>query len=434
MSGNTRANKQKMAASPSWYADGLDHIWLPYAQMKTATPPLAVTATHGSRIVLADGRELIDGIASWWTACHGYNHPHIRAAVERQLGQMPHVMFGGLVHEPALTLAKRLVGLLAPSGLDRVFFSDSGSVAVEVALKMALQYWFNRGTGRRTRLLAFTGAYHGDTTGAMALCDPEHGMHALFAGLLPQQIVVDLPRTEAEFAALDEMLSRKAETIGGIIVEPLVQGAGGMIFHDAVVLRRLRTLADKYDLLLIFDEIFTGFGRTGALFAFQEAGVVPDIITLSKALTGGTLPLAATIARKKVFEAFWSDDPDDALMHGPTFMANPLACAAANASLDLFEREPRLDQVAKISGALAAGLEPCRKLPGVKDVRVKGAIGVVELDRIKDLNALRQRFVAAGVFIRPFGSIVYLTPALTIAEDELGTLTDAVRRVVAEGA
>jgi adenosylmethionine-8-amino-7-oxononanoate aminotransferase len=230
------------------------------------------------------------------------------------------------------------------------------------------------------------------------------------------------------------MLSGKAETIGGIIVEPLVQGAGGMIFHDAVVLRRLRTLADKYDLLLIFDEIFTGFGRTGALFAFQEAGVVPDIITLSKALTGGTLPLAATIARKKVFEAFWSDDPDDALMHGPTFMANPLACAAANASLDLFEREPRLDQVAKISGALAAGLEPCRKLPGVKDVRVKGAIGVVELDRINDLNALRQRFVVEGVFIRPFGSIVYLTPALTIAEDELGTLTDAVRRVVAEGA
>jgi adenosylmethionine-8-amino-7-oxononanoate aminotransferase len=343
-------------------------------------------------------------------------------------------MFGGLVHEPALTLARRLVELLGPGDLDRVFFSDSGSVAVEVALKMVVQYWFNRGTGRRTRLLAFTGAYHGDTTGAMAVCDPEHGMHALFAGLLPQQIVVDLPRTEDEFAALDEMLSRKAETIAGIIVEPLVQGAGGMIFHDAVVLRRLRTLADKYDLLLIFDEIFTGFGRTGALFAFQEAGVVPDIITLSKALTGGTLPLAATIARKKVFEAFWSDDPDDALMHGPTFMANALACAAANASLDLFQREPRLDQVAKISSALAAGLEPCRKLPGVKDVRVKGAIGVVELDRINDLNTLRQRFVAEGVFIRPFGSIVYLTPALTIAEDELGKLTDAVRRVVAEGA
>jgi adenosylmethionine-8-amino-7-oxononanoate aminotransferase len=422
MSGNTRENKQKAAASPSWYADGLDHVWLPYAQMKTVAPPLAVTATHGSRIVLADGRELIDGIASWWTACHGYNHPHIRAAVERQLAAMPHVMFGGLVHEPALTLARRLVGLLAPGGLDRVFFSDSGSVAVEVALKMALQYWFNRGTGRRTRLLAFTGAYHGDTTGAMAVCDPEHGMHALFAGVLPQQIVVDLPRTEDEFGALDEMLSRKAETIGG------------MIFHDAVVLRRLRTLADKYDLLLIFDEIFTGFGRTGTMFACQAAGVMPDIITLSKALTAGTLPLAATIASTKVFEAFWSDDPAYALMHGPTFMANPLACAAANASLDLFEREPRLDQVAKISNALAAGLEPCRMLPGVKDVRVKGAIGVVELERIKDLNALRQRFVAEGVFIRPFGSIVYLTPALTIAEDELGKLTNAVRRVVAEGA
>src|ERR1700726_864397 len=218
MSGITSKNIG-ISAPPGWYTAGLDHIWRPYAQRKTAAPPLAVVATRGSRIVLADGRDLIDGVASWWTACHGYNHPHIRAAVERQLAAMPHVMFGGLVHEPALTLARRLVGLLAPSNLDRVFFSDSGSVAVEVALKMALQYWFNRGTGRRTRLLAFTGAYHGDTTGAMAVCDPEHGMHALFAGVLPKQIVVDLPRTEDEFAALDEMLLRKAETIGGIIVE-----------------------------------------------------------------------------------------------------------------------------------------------------------------------------------------------------------------------
>ncbi len=434
MSGNTSENKQKTAAVPSWYADGLDHIWLPYAQMKTATPPLAVTATQGSRIRLADGRELIDGIASWWTACHGYNHPHIRAAVERQLAAMPHVMFGGLVHEPALTLARRLVGLLGPGDLDRVFFSDSGSVAVEVALKMAVQYWRNQGRRSRTRFLAFTGGYHGDTTGAMAVSDPQGSMHATFRGLLPEQITVDLPVDEKSTAAFAAALERHADELAAIIVEPLVQGAGGMRFHDVQVLRTLRAAADRYELLLIFDEIFTGFGRTGSLFAFQEAGVVPDIITLSKALTGGTLPLAATIAGKKVFAAFWSDDPAQALMHGPTFMANPLACAAANASLDLFEREPRLDQVATISGALAAGLEPCRKLPGVKDVRVKGAIGVVELERIENLSALRQRFVAEGVFIRPFGSIVYLTPAFTSAEDELAKLTDAVQRVLSERA
>jgi adenosylmethionine-8-amino-7-oxononanoate aminotransferase len=433
MSGNTSENKQKTTASPSWYAAGLDHVWLPYAQMKTVAPPLAVTATHGSRIVLADGRELIDGIASWWTACHGYNHPHIRAAVERQLAQMPHVMFGGLVHEPALTLARRLVGLLGPGDLDRVFFSESGSVAVEVALKMAVQYWRNQGRRGRTRFLAFTGGYHGDTTGAMAVSDPQGSMHAAFRGLLPEQVTADLPVDEASSAAFEAALARHADELAAIIVEPLVQGAGGMRFHDAQVLRTLRAAADRYELLLIFDEIFTGFGRTGALFAFQTSGVVPDIITLSKALTGGTLPLAATIAGTKVFEAFWSDDPTQALMHGPTFMANPLACAAANASLDLFEREPRLDQVGKISAALAAGLEPCRKLPGIKDVRVKGAIGVVELERIENLNALRQRFVAEGVFIRPFGTAVYLTPAFTIAEDELAQLTDAIRRVLTEG-
>jgi adenosylmethionine-8-amino-7-oxononanoate aminotransferase len=299
---------------------------------------------------------------------------------------------------------------------------------------MAVQYWRNQGRRGRTRFLAFTGGYHGDTTGAMAVSDPQGSMHAAFRGLLPEEITVDLPVDELSTVAFEAALERHADGLAAIIVEPLVQGAGGMRFHDARVLRTLRTAADRYELLLIFDEIFTGFGRTGALFAFQEAGVVPDIITLSKALTGGTLPLAATIARKKVFEAFWSDDPAHALMHGPTFMANPLACAAANASLDLFEREPRLDQVAKISNALAAGLEPCRKLPGVKDVRVKGAIGVVELDRIEDLNALRQRFVTEGVFIRPFGTVVYLTPAFTIAEAELAKLTDAVRRVLAEGA
>ena len=416
---------------PAWYQSGLAHVWLPYTQMKTAPPPLPVLRTHDCRLVLADGRELIDGIASWWTACHGYNHPHIRAAVERQLGLMPHVMFGGLAHEQALTLARRLAAC-APGDLDHVFFSESGSVAVEVAMKMALQFWLNRGVRTRRKFLAFSGGYHGDTSGAMAVCDPEAGMHAPFRGLLPEHHVVDLPRNEESTATFARVLDRHADELAGIIVEPLVQGAGGMRFHDAQVLRTLRAAADRYELLLIFDEIFTGFGRTGTLFACQAAGVVPDIITLSKALTGGTLPLAATIARRRVFDAFWSDDPRHALMHGPTFMANALACAAANASLDLFEREPRLRQVADIATALERGLAPCRGLPGVKDVRVKGAIGVVELDRIDDIEGMRARFVAQGVFVRPFGSIVYLTPAFTIGADELATLTGAVVRLVRE--
>ena len=297
---------------------------------------------------------------------------------------------------------------------------------------MAVQYWGNRGIRGRRRIVSFKGGYHGDTTGAMAVSDPEGGFHAAFRGLLPEQIVLDLPTDDESSGALEATLAAQTDEIAAIIVEPLVQGAGGMRFHDARVLKGLRTLADRHELILIFDEIFTGFGRTGAMFAFQDAGVVPDIVTLSKALTGGTLPLAATIASRKVFDAFWSDDPTQALMHGPTFMANPLACAAANASLDLFEREPRLDQVAKLSAMLKQGLEPCRDLPGVRDVRVKGAIGVVELDRIENLNAMRQRFVAEGVFIRPFGNVVYLTPAFTVAESELARLINAARRVLAE--
>jgi adenosylmethionine-8-amino-7-oxononanoate aminotransferase len=379
--------------------------------------------------VLADGRELIDGIASWWTACHGYNHPHIRQAVERQLALMPHVMFGGLAHEQALTLARRLVALM-PGDLNRVFFSESGSVAVEVAMKMALQFWLNRGIRRRRKFLAFKGGYHGDTTGAMAVCDPDAGMHARFRGVLPEHCVVELPENEDSAASFARCLERHAEELAGIIVEPLVQGAGGMRFHSPSVLQRLRDAANRYELLLIFDEIFTGFGRTGSLFACEAAGVVPDIITLSKALTAGTLPLAVTIARAKVFDEFWSDEAGDALLHGPTFMANALACAAANASLDLFEREPRLRQVADIATGLEHGLAPCRGLPGVKDVRVKGAIGVVELDRIDGLEGLRARFVEEGVFVRPFGSIIYLTPAFTISAEELARLMQAVVNVV----
>ena len=419
----------KKKGAPGWYADGIGHVWLPYAQMKTANPPLPVVRTQGSRIVLADGRELIDGVASWWTACHGYNHPHIRQAVERQLAAMPHVMLGGLVHEQATTLARRLAALL-PGDLDHVFFSDSGSVAVEVALKMALQFWINRGVKGRTQFIAFKGGYHGDTTGAMAVSDSEDGMHALFAGLLPEHHLADLPDSDERYAALDGMLAKRAGEIAGIIVEPLVQGAGGMKFHDAEVLKRLRALADKYDVLLVFDEIFTGFGRTGTMFASEQAGVTPDIITLSKALTGGTMGLAATVATSKVFGAFWSDDPAKALMHGPSYMANALACAAANASLDLFEREPRLQQVKALTAALEQGLAPCRQLPGVKDVRVMGAIGVVEMECIVDLNALRARFVDEGVFIRPFGHVIYLTPAFVIAPAELDVLTDAIVKAV----
>ena len=417
--------------SPDWLA-GLDHVWLPYSQMKTMRPPMPVVRTHGSRIVLADGRELVDGIASWWTACHGYNHSQIQAAVARQLAIMPHVMLGGLVHEPVVMLAQRLAAVL-PGDLDHVFFSDSGSVAVEVAMKMAVQYWRNRGHGTRKTFIAFKGGYHGDTTGAMAVSDPQSGMHASFAGLLPEHLVVDLPRDAQSAAALARLLERHDDEIAGIIVEPLVQGAGGMHFHSPEVLRALREAADRHELLLIFDEIFTGFGRTGQMFASGAAGVVPDIITLSKALTGGTLPLAATVARRKVFEAFWSDDPAHALMHGPTFMGNALACAAANASLDLFAREPRLQQVADISAALARGLAPCRDIAGVKDVRVLGAIGVVELVRLDDIGALRARFIQEGVFIRPFGAIIYLTPALTIEPHELSRLTGAIIKVVGEG-
>ena len=400
--------------------------------MKTMRPPLAVARTEGCRIVLADGRELIDGIASWWTACHGYNHPHIRQAVERQLAAMPHVMFGGLVHEQALTLARRLAGLL-PGDLERVFFSESGSVAVEIAMKMALQYWINRGERGRTRFIAFKGGYHGDTTGAMAVTDPDSGMHDIFRGLLPEHVIADLPADTASADALELVLARHAESIAGLIVEPLVQGAGGMRFHDAATLKRLREIADRCGALLIFDEIFTGFGRTGTMFACEQAGVLPDIVTLSKALSGGTLPLAATVARKNVFEAFWSDDPAKALMHGPTYMGNALACAAANASLDLFEREPRLEQVAAIGSQMAQELAPCRDRPGVKDVRVMGAIGVVEMERIGDLAALRARFVEEGVFIRPFGRIIYLTPCFTIEPQDLSRLTAAIVKVVRQG-
>ncbi len=425
-----------MAASiPDWRTDATRHLWLPYTQMQTAPAPLAAVSTEGVRIQLADGRQLIDGIASWWTACHGYNHPHIRAAIIDQVTRMPHVMLGGLVNEPASTLAARLAAL-APGDLNHVFFSESGSVAVEIALKMALQYWINRGQKGRTKFVCFRDGYHGDTLGAMSVCDPDEGMHSLFRGALLEQYMVDLPRTREQYNALDGFLHSHHHEIAGMVVEPLVQGAGGMKFHTPEVLGDLRALCDRHGLLLILDEIMTGFGRTGALFACSQAQVVPDIMTLSKALTGGTLALAATLAVAHVYQAFLGEDDARALMHGPTYMGNALACAAANASLDLFETEPRLTQVAAIEAQLGEALAPCAQMPGVRDVRVKGAIGVVQLQAMdgKARAWFKQRFVEEGVWLRPFGDIVYTTPPFTIAADELHQVTRAMVKIIGEWA
>ena len=406
----------------------IDALWLPYAQMATAPAPLSVVGAEGVRIKLADGRELIDGISSWWTACHGYHHPHIRQAVAAQLDTLPHIMFAGFMHEPALTLARRLIALLpreADRTPERVFFSESGSVAVEVALKIAIQHWRNQGQERH-RFLAFKDGYHGDTLGALSVTDPASGFHDAFSHYRVPQLFADLPRDATTQAAFEALLKQHKHELAAVIVEPRVQGAGGMRFHDVATLAYIRAACDRHKVLLIADEIMTGFGRTGTLFACDQ--VVADITCLSKALTGGTLPLAATVATDRVFSAFCSERPADAFMHGPTYMANPLACAAANASLDLFETEPRLQQVAAIEAQLRTELEPCRGLPGVVDVRVQGAIGVVQL--AGDTKALRPAFIERGVWVRPFGDIAYLMPPFVITPDELSQLTAAVCAVV----
>ncbi len=405
------------------------HLWLPYTQMLDAPTPLRAARTEGCRIVLEDGRELIDAVSSWWTACHGYNHPHIVAAMEKQLRDMPHVMFGGLVHEPAERLAERLATLL-PGGLERVFFADSGSVAVEVALKMAIQVWINRGETGRTKFVSFRHGYHGDTMAAMSVTDPEEGMHALFRGYLPEQLLADIPRDAASEQALRDLLAAHAGEIAGVIVEPLVQCAGGMKMHDADVLRTIADAARDAGTLLICDEIAVNFGRAGSLFSIQQADVVPDIICLGKALTGGAINLAATVATADVFDAFLSDRPEAALMHGPTYMASPLACAAANASLDLFETEPRLAQSAAIEETLTRDLAPLAGLPGVVDVRVKGAIGAVEVAELHDLDWLKAQFVEAGIWLRPFGNVIYTMPPLTISEGELAAITGGIAEIL----
>ncbi|MCZ6813395.1 MAG: adenosylmethionine--8-amino-7-oxononanoate transaminase [Alphaproteobacteria bacterium] len=419
------------ADAPGWFEAGLAHIWLPYTQMGVEEPPLAVRRTDGVHIHLADGRKLIDGMASWWTACHGYNHPHMVAAMTDQARVMPHVMFGGLVHEGALRLARRLAAI-TPGDLDRVFFSDSGSVAVEVALKMALQYWVNAGEAGRTRFVCFQGGYHGDTFGAMGVSDSEQGFGSTFRGALATQITTALPRDRAAGAEFETLLEARRGEIAAVIIEPLVQGAGGMVFHDADTLARVAAAAKKRGIPVIADEIFTGFGRTGRMFACQAAELVPDIMCLSKALTGGAVGLGATIARPHIFDAFLGDDLARAFMHGPTYMANPVACAAANASLDLFDTEPRLDQAARMEARLEAGLAPLRTIDGVVGVRAMGAIGVVELDQLPLplLTRLRRDLIQRGLWVRPFGRIVYLTPALVMEEQELDRLCAGIGEVL----
>jgi adenosylmethionine-8-amino-7-oxononanoate aminotransferase len=405
------------------------HIWLPYTQMQNAAEPLRASHTAGSRIILDDGRELIDAVASWWTACHGYNHPHIVMAMEKQLHAMPHVMFGGLVHEPAEKLAARLAVML-PGPLNRVFFADSGSVAVEVAMKIAVQFGLNQGDTGRTRFLSFRDGYHGDTLAAMSVTDPDEGMHSLFRGYLPEQVIAPIPRDEASRAAFRQLLDEHRHEIAAVIVEPLVQCAGGMKMHDGATLKVIADAAKDAGVLLICDEIAVNFGRAGTLFAHTQAGIAPDIICLGKALTGGAINLAATVATADVFDAFLSDQAEAALMHGPTYMGSPLACAAANASLDLFDSEPRLQQVATIEAQLKRELAPLTSLPGVVDIRIKGAIGAIEVADLHNLDWLKAQFVAAGIWLRPFGNVIYTMPPFTITPDELSAITGAISDIL----
>ena len=410
---------------PDWQRQATDNLWPPYTQMRTTPIGLPVSEAEGVRIKLADGRTLIDGVSSWWSVCHGYRHPHIEQAVVNQLQKLPHIMLGGYQHEPAALLARRLADI-CPGELNHVFFTDSGSVAIEVAMKMAIQFWLNNGIKGRHKFMHFRGGYHGDTFATMAVCDPEEGMHSHFSGVLTPQILAELPINDELYERLDNQMATHADALAGLLIEPLVQGAGGMIFHSEDVLKKVADLCQKHDILLIADEIMTGLGRLGEMVACQRADVTPDIITFSKTLTGGTVPLAATIASRRIFEAFLDDDPSKALMHGPTFMGNPIGCAAALASLDLFEQEPRLDQVKAIETQLIKELVPARELPAVKDVRVCGSIGVIETTGLGDVNLLKKRFVEAGVWIRPFGNIIYTIPPYIIGQKDLTQITSAM--------
>lgn len=412
-------------------------LWHPYAPAVGGADIYPVIGASGVRLELADGRQLIDGMASWWCAIHGYNHPVLNRAVESQLRSMSHVMFGGLTHPPGVELAQLLLELTPPE-LDRVFFSDSGSVAVEVAMKMAIQYWYSTGRPAKQKMVALRSGYHGDTFGAMSLCDPVTGMHHLFGDTLTRQLFAPAPEcafgapcTDRDLAEMAALLSRHDAEIAAVVVEPVVQGAGGMRFYSPQYLVELRELCDRHDVLLIFDEIATGFGRTGKLFALEHAAVTPDILCLGKALTGGYMTLAATLCTARISSGISSGDPG-AFMHGPTFMANPLACATAIASIRLLLSQPWQHTVQRLQAELAAGLAPARSLPNVAQVRTLGAIGVIELKEAVDLRKVQPLFVERGVWVRPFGKLVYAMPPYVMGSADVGTLTSAMVDVVAQ--
>ncbi len=412
------------------------HVWHPYSAMSSDLPVYAVVSANGVRLHLEDGRELIDGMASWWCMIHGYNHPGMNAALTQQIGTLSHVMFGGLTHAPAVKLAQRLVEL-SPDALQTVFFTDSGSVAVEVALKMAIQYWHAQGQSKRQRFISLRAGYHGDTLGAMSVCDPVTGMHSLFNEVLPENLFVPQPRCRFGEACRDEdiqpladMLEAHADTVAALIVEPVVQGAGGMWFYSAEYLVRARKLCDHYGVLLILDEIATGFGRTGKLFACEHADITPDIMCVGKSLTAGYLTLAATLTTRAVADTIDQGEPG-VFMHGPTFMANPLACAAALTSIRLLLESDWQQNIARIEQGMREGLAPCNEFTHVAEVRVLGAIGVVELCQPVDMASITKAFVDAGVWVRPFGRLVYLMPPFVINDEDLKCLTQAVVEVVA---
>jgi len=407
------------------------NLWYPYSQMRHLDFVPKAKATFGSKITLENNKVLIDGVASWWTSCHGYNHPKIIQAMKEQLDSMPHIMFGGFTHKPAEELASKLTSML-PDIYNHIFYVDSGSVAVEVSMKMVIQYWVNNNQFNRRKFISFKNGYHGDTLGAMSICDPNEGMHSLFKGYVPEQINIRLPESKEQREVFKNTILQYKDEIASIIIEPLVQCAGGFKFNTTDTLKFIDKIAKENNILLIVDEIATGFGRTGSMFAFETSNINPDLICLGKALTGGSISLAAVVATSKIYDAFLTDNDKDALMHGPTYMGNPLACAAANASIDLFNDEPRLKQVKNIEKILNNKLHECSHMSSVLDVRVKGAIGVVQVNKMHNLNWLRKRFVEEGVWIRPFLDVIYLMPSFTISNDELHKLIESIIKIIPE--